>query len=181
MRMKNTFEIRGDVTAIIIESPKHGRRESLISTCKLELVSAFPNSWYVHWSRTKKDFYVKGQLPRVNGKRNTAFLHRWITNAPSSLKVDHINHETLDNSDENLRVVTQAENNQNVRGARKNSKSGIQGVIWIGKRAKWVAQIKSNGKHKHIGYYNEKDEAEQAVKKARATLFPFSKDAREVS
>lgn len=41
------------------------------------------------------------------------WIHRLITNCPAGYEVDHINRNPLDNTRENLRIVTRAENNKN--------------------------------------------------------------------
>lgn len=41
------------------------------------------------------------------------YLHRFLMDSPEGLIVDHINHQTLDNRRENLRVVTHSENMKN--------------------------------------------------------------------
>ena len=72
--------------------------------------------------------------------------------------VDHINRNRLDNSLENLRIVTQSENVFN-KSHQKNNKSGYRGVSWTSREQKWRAVISKNKKQKHIGYFENKDEA----------------------
>lgn len=175
--MKNKYFIRGDTTAIVIFSQKHGRLEALISTKKLEKADEFPGKWYVVWNEASNTFYVHGCVPFVNGKQRNGALHRWITNAPESMHVDHFDHDGLNNKDDNLRICTNAENQQNRVGAQKNSTTGIRGVIWDKRRSKWRAQIKINGKSKHVGSFTSILEAERAVKEARSKYMPYSQEA----
>jgi hypothetical protein len=58
----------------------------------------------------------------------TYLLHRVIMAAPAGMSVDHINHDTLDNTRANLRVCTHKENQNNRRGAQRNSTTGVRGV-----------------------------------------------------
>lgn len=171
--MKNKYEVRGDITAIFIDSPKYGRKETIISTSKLEMVKDFPNRWYVFFDKTVQSFYVQGSLPRKNGVKKAILIHRFITNAPDGMKVDHRNHDTVDNTDDNLRIVTNAENLQNRKGATASSISGIRGVHWHKASNKWMARI---GK-KHLGLFNDIQEAEKVVTEARLKYMPFSNDA----
>lgn len=162
--MRNTYEIRGRVTAIIINSRKYGRQETLISTDTFERIMEFPNSWYVKWSKCTNSFYVQANMVRENGKKSMVFLHRWITNAPNGMVVDHINHNTLDNTVDNLRVVTHLENARNRKGAQRNNKtSGIRGVSWHKKTKKWRVQISFNGRRITKGYFNELFAAERVA------------------
>lgn len=175
--MKNVYEVRGDVTAIITNSRKYGKAETLISTSKIERAKEFPNSWYPHFDKSTQSFYVHGILPAVNGKGVTVLLHRWVADAAKGFVVDHINHDTLDNTDSNLRLATKSENGQNRRGAIKNSKSGIRGISWSKSNKKWQAQIVIKYKHTHLGFYDDKEEAEQAVIEARKKYMPYSQEA----
>ena len=173
MVIENKYEIRGDVTAIIIESFKYGRFESLISTRHLKKLISYPVLWTVIYNSHIKQFYCKCFV-RGNSNVKTVPLHRFITDAPKGLVVDHINHDTLDNRDENLRIITHRENLQNRKGAQSDSRTGIRGVGWEKGKNKWRARIKINGKSILIGRFDDISEAEAAVKAARKKYMPFS-------
>ena len=63
----------------------------------------------------------------------------------TSLCVDHLNGNTLDNRKENLRICTNADNLKHRVNLPKNNTSGILGVRYRKDRDKWYAEIKSNG------------------------------------
>ena len=172
VEMKNKYEIRGGITAIIINSPKYGRLETLINTNKLKKANEFSGTWGVVYSKSARSFYVQGNEPMVNGRRGAVQLHRWVTDAPSNLVCDHFDSNTLNNTDKNLRLITQAENMQN-RKAQHNSFSGIRGVYWYKQTKKWNAQV---GK-KNIGYFDDIEDARKAVESARSEMMPYSKEA----
>lgn len=173
--MKNEYEIRGNVTAIIINSPKHGRVEAMISTQKLQRADEFPCSWYAKFDKDTKTVYVHGHLPRVNGKQPTVCLHRWITNAPNGMVVDHCNHDTLNNTDSNLKILTNAENSQNRKGARSISVSGVRGVFRRKGSNKWQAVVKFNNKSNYIGSFDTIEEADYAATEARKKYMEYYK------
>lgn len=175
--MKNDHEIRGDITAIVINSPKYGRQEALISTSKIDRANDFPGTWCVNYRKTDNKFYVIGNMPQFNGKFKGIKLHRWITDAPDGMEVDHKNHDTLNNTDVNLRVCTKTENLQNRSGAAIHSKSGIRGVCWNKREKKWECSVCVKGKIIRVGYFVGLIEAERAVKEARARLMPYSQEA----
>jgi hypothetical protein len=172
--MKNEYEVRGDITAIIINSPKYGRFEALISTKKIAIASEFEGNWGIH--KDGNSYYVRGNTVQ-SGKRKTIFLHRVVTSCPDGFVVDHFNHETLDNTDQNLRVVTHAENLQNQKGYQRNGSSGIRGVCWDKKSKKWRSSMRINGKLIYLGLFTDIYEAERTVIKARTIYMPFSKEA----
>jgi hypothetical protein len=172
--VKNDYEIRGEVTVIYLNSPKYGRMETIISTSKLDTVKEFKNTWYAAYDRKTKSFYAVGNLTISLNKRTVYGLHQWIKDIPKGLDVDHINHDTLNNTDENIRIVKPIENKQNKKGARSDSKSGIRGVGWDGKYKKWIVEIKVHGKRKYFGRYENIEEAKQAAIEARKKYMPFS-------
>jgi len=88
-------------------------------------------------------------------------------------QIDHINGARTDNRICNLRAVSHAQNNQNIRKAQANNKCGFLGVVWNEKNRKWRAKIKANGRALHLGYFDAAEEAHAAYLKAKAELHPF--------
>lgn len=76
-------------------------------------------------------------------------------------QIDHINHDTSDNRIENLRRVTNIENQRN-RSMSKNNTSGIMGVSFCKQTSKWVAEIKVNYRKINLGRFNTIQEATRA-------------------
>ncbi len=74
--------------------------------------------------------------------------------------IDHQNHTRDDNSNENLRIVTNQQNQFN--------RSGVKGYSWNEARKKWVANIKAEGKSKNLGGFETEDEARNAYLAAKA-------------
>lgn len=83
--------------------------------------------------------------------------------------IDHINGDPSDNRIENLREVNWAENNKNAK-LRKDSTSGICGVSFWKRTSKWKAQIQSNGKKHHLGYFDTLEGAAAARLSAERDL-----------
>lgn len=172
--MKNHYEIRGEVVVIFMNSPKYGPMEAIISTDKLEKVAEFPNTWYPAYDPKTKSFYAIGNMTVATNKRSSCGMHAWIMGLPRGKEVDHINHNTLDNTNENLRVLAPHENKQNKRGVRSDSKSGVRCVWWNKRFNKWVVELKVLGKKIHIGLYTDLFEAEKAAIEARRTYMPYA-------
>lgn len=120
----------------------------------------------IYWSIGQKG-YVTGYN---QGKR--VQLHRFITDCPSDLKVDHIGGEKTrwDNRKSNLRISTDAQNDMNKKLA-KNNTSGVTGVVWNKQEQKWTARIGVNGKRIFLGYYINFEDAVKARKEAEEKYF----------
>lgn len=106
---------------------------------------------------------------QTNLFKKSIFIHRLIfiyTYGYSPTSVDHINGNKLDNRPENLREASVTENNRNV-GLRKDNSSGVKGVYWKKENKKWRAQIRVDGKRKHLGYFDDLELAELVAEEAR--------------
>ena len=80
-------------------------------------------------------------------------------------QIDHINGDATDNRIENLRDVSNIENNQN-RSLSSSNKSGTTGVYWYSRRRRWLAQITIGYKSVYIGLFKHKEDAIAARKAA---------------
>lgn len=116
----------------------------------------------------RKYLYVKIQKRCLLAHRVAWALHygEW----PSQC-IDHINGNRQDNRLENLRSVSEKENNKNL-SIRSDNKSGVVGVRWLDNRRKWYADIRVSKKLLHLGYFETKAEAVAARKQAE-TKFGF--------
>lgn len=95
------------------------------------------------------DYYVccSEYIGVENGlsKYKIHYLHRWITNATDNEYVDHKDHDTFNNLEENLRVTTNSKNNQNRKSANSNNTTGHRNVNWGNNKRFYVVQFMKNG------------------------------------
>jgi len=73
--------------------------------------------------------------------------------------IDHENHTRDDNSNDNLRVVSQQQNCFN--------RSNVKGYSWDKTKKKWRASITLSGKNKNLGRFKTEEEARAAYLKAK--------------
>lgn len=94
-------------------------------------------NWLAQWNESTKSFYAVRHV-RVP-YRMAISMHRVVAQTPDDMECDHRNHNTLDNTDENLRNVTHSQSMMN-RKIFKNNELGIAGVH---KRAsgKYIARL----------------------------------------
>lgn len=151
-----------------------GGLEAKIDLGDLSLVSA--HSWHRSSQRSHSAGYA---TTRIDGK--TVYMHRLILSAPPRLQVDHINHDTFDNRRTNLRLVTNAENNQNRSGAyRSKNSTGVRGVVldYRGAATYLRPRVMLDGKTYYGPYFEHSKQglkdAAQWVYDKRRELMPFS-------
>ena len=116
------------------------------------------HKWYARWDQSTQSFYAARKLPREKRKQTTQHMHREIMGLESGdhQQIDHLNHDTLDNRKENLRIVTNRKNSEN---RCDQSEYGV-GVRKDGKR--FQARARVDGHQVHLGMFCTLEEAQEA-------------------
>lgn len=104
---------------------------------------------------------------RFNGRMVYYHTIVWILSTnkdvPQAMDIDHINGNKIDNRFENLRLVTQRENQQNGK-VHRNGK--LFGCTFDKSKGKYLANIQISGKLIYLGRYGTEQEAHEAYKVA---------------
>jgi len=145
---------------------------TIVSDMSYEKVKNY--KWYAE--NKPRDCYAVRISPMVNGRRHVIYMHRQILGLEykDSKIADHINRITLDNRNENLRVVSKATNQRNCNLKRHNT-SGINGVHWDKSRNKWLAFINFDNGFINLGRFVELNNAIEARKQAELKYWRFTR------
>jgi hypothetical protein len=147
-----------------------GGGEALIDDEDYELVK----EW--EWRKRKDGYVYRQEQNIVDGRKTkTIYLHRVIMQPPPVFDVDHIDHNPLNNTRSNLRIVPHHVNLRN-RLLQNNNTSGYKGVSWDTRHGAWLSQAKYFGKHYSFGLFKDKNDAIWAT-----TLFWEGIEAAESS
>lgn len=147
---------------IIIKSKTKGDFKILIDIDNFEELNTY--KWTI---KTIGKYVYAYRTIIVNNKKVSINMHRHIMKVENSkILVDHINHNTLDNRKENLRLCDHSTNGMN-RTVRKDSTCKYLGVRYMKNRNKYTAQIQG----KHIGIFNTEIEAALAYDNKAKILF----------
>jgi hypothetical protein len=173
----NEYKIDGDTTIIYFEN-KMGEiiMEGLIDTEDLPMLIELDYHWCAVLYRGKRDYYAK-YIEYYKDENNVTktkvhCLHREIMHVYDKyIKVDHREHNTLDNRKINLRVANNQNNTRNRKGKNSNNKSGYRNVC---KRDnKWVVQLQIEGKNTILKKFplDQLDEAGAYAEKMREKYY----------
>ena len=150
----NEYEIRENLTAIFLENKKGLRLETIIDTKNLERIKALGYYWHLRYAPNTKTYYAQAtiQVTKENGKRGakSMYLHIEIANPEhnKSIYVDHFDHDTLNNTEQNLRKTENKKNLSHRKGANSNNKTGVRNVNLVnryGGKQVYMVQICKNG------------------------------------
>jgi hypothetical protein len=143
--------------------PLHGKkaagRIARVDDADYDLVMRF--RWNV-WESRHSNGAVYGPYARLSlqldGRKITLRMHTLVTGYALT---DHINHDSLDNRQANLRPATDAQNGHNRRGSPGGA-SAYKGVAWHKYERKWMATIRTDGSQRTIGYFRSEEDAARA-------------------
>lgn len=89
-------------------------------------------------------------------------------------QIDHINCDRADNRIANLRPCNDKLNHQNLIRAHKDSASGVLGAYRYGASGRFRSRIMVDGKVRHLGCFDDEQQAHAAYVSAKAAIHPFS-------
>lgn len=143
-------------------------KEIQLTRGRVAIVDDEDFEWVSQWKwsaikpKTSGPYAIRGT--RRGGTRKYYLLHREILARKhgkpaldfAHLVADHIDHNGLNNTRQNLRWVTRGQNNAYQKGRRANNTSGYIGVIFDkqNKSRPWRSEIHTAGKNKCLGYFS---------------------------
>ena len=172
----NDYIIEGNITTLRITNRKGEVINVLIDTEDLERVKN--HNWSCGWrDGYQKRYYIQYSkyLGMINNKPKykSILLHKFIMEVWDKRKVDHIDHNSLNNRKYNLRPIENKLNLRNRKSKNSNNKSGHRNVCWHKWDNCWVVQLMVEGKNKVLKRF-KKDQLEEAgayAKKIRQELY----------
>lgn len=127
--------------------------------------------WYAKKVNKKNKYYVYTNGYNQLGNKKKLMIHRIIMNIQDpNIKIDHINSNSLDNRQCNLRICGHSQNSRN-RILNKNNTTGYKGIFYRKSKNWWESHIKYNTKKIHLGVFKTKEEAAEAYNQAAVKYF----------
>jgi hypothetical protein len=120
------------------------------------------------WAKEHKWHNTHDYATRKLNKRRI-YLHKEILELGPGQEADHINRNSLDNRRENLRIVSHSIGQQN--RAQTNNKIQFKGVHVDYRNGNFRAQIKKDGKTRHLQSCSTPQEAARIYDEAALELF----------
>ena len=113
-------------------------------------------------------------LVRLRGRKVLYHTIIWILNNgdinDSSLCIDHVDGNTINNDISNLRLVSNRENQQNTHSHRGGR---LCGCYFNNHAGKWMSQIRINKMKINLGYFSTEQEAHEQYQKALDLIDQF--------
>lgn len=126
----------------------------------------YPALAQYQWRLNSSGYVVRTE--RRGDRPFVVCLHRELMQAERGQIVDHLDHDKLNNTRANLRIITQQENLQ-YRRCFKNNRSGYKGVTR--QHGKWHPRITVGGQLLHLGFWDDPETAARIYDAAARLLF----------
>ena len=152
----------------IITSNEEGR-QIILASGDIVLVSCEDYDYLNQWKWWLSTPGYARRIDQALEKPKAISMHRVILPPPnSSLWIDHINGNKLDNRRSNLRLCTPSQNSTNVSKRKKNASSRFKGVCLA--KYGWQVDIWADCKHYYVGTFKDEVEAASAYNDAAIRL-----------
>ena len=126
--------------------------------------------WCVTGKKDDPPYASRGQRDKETKKNKTIIMARLIMGFPDGKKIDHQDHDTLNNRRYNLRVASNSENGRNARKLKSDTSSKFKGVDWHKQKNKWRARILINRKSVYLGSFESEQDAANAYAEASRSV-----------
>jgi len=161
--MKNRYIIDGKITHVVLRENETEYFETLIDTEDLQKMIDFKYSWFPAYLQSPKDWYAHCTeyiaIDEHTHTSRTIGLQCFVLGLEvnDNCHVDHINHNSLDNRKQNLRITTWKNNLRHRGSINCNNTTGYRNVCFI--NGKYVVQLQVDGKNKVLGRFEDIDDA----------------------
>ena len=174
--LKNEYTIEDGHVRMKLVSKKDGVHYTLFDLHYIDKVINSKLSWHLKWDSSLQSYYCKATkylgLKDGKPKYKTVYFHRFITDTlDSDYYIDHMNHDTLDNRLDNLKITTQQDNTRNRRGANRNSATGVRNVSYDVRKEMYIVQLQVKGVNTVVGEFTTLEGAKQFATNKRKELY----------
>jgi hypothetical protein len=173
--IRNIYTIVDKIAYLHITRRNGDKFDIPMNANDLDKLEKVDRSVHVSWHSAIQGYYAEvcDYLGTFDGKPKykTLLLHRILTEADKNTHVDHINHDTLDNRKENLRVTEVKDNLTHRKSRNSNNKSGYRNVSWNSYYGKWVVQLQIDGKNTILDYFDDVHEAGKFAEEMRLKYY----------
>jgi hypothetical protein len=156
-----TSWLSGDICTVKYIDLGHGR-SAAVDDADYDRLSV--HKW---WAMKIRNVWYACRSFRENGKKRWRSMHREVLGLTTNdrVSVDHRDGNGLNNSRDNIRICTHAQNSWNVKN-RGVGQSGVRGVRFEPRGHGWRVQIQTNGKRRSVGTFRTREEASAAYEAA---------------
>lgn len=127
--------------------------------------------WWIAINSTKKKYALRWETGSTHAERKAISMHREILGMDRSDKrhADHIDGNTQNNQDENLRIATRSQNGAN--RPKDSDKTGRFKGVYKTKSGKHYAMIMKDKKQNYLGIHDTDIQAAMAYNAKAIELF----------